>query len=248
MLHLLSRMLFVASLLLMLIILIPTTNGQNPRRALVSDNENKVQNTGKVCARWNIDGLFSHKANYERKLKNAVKVVQSDKKISERDKTHRLKAIKLFHRELNDSVISFFNSVENIRSLLKGDFRSIMQLQETSKRRLEQLKSSMVEAEEEYNIILDAQKEELMSHKKDMNSRSNSLIKKFVDDLVSDISVAADELESKLDDGSFGHELHSNSNNDIEIETVVKVSDHDGSKFIILISCLILVLRMIGGV
>jgi len=147
------------------------------------------------------------------------------KKFSALTKSHRLKAISLFQRELNHSVTSLYNSVQDIQHFLKGNYRSVLQLKETSKVRLEQLKASMLDAEQEFNVILDVEKEENLELKKSLDKKPNTLIKKFINNLISDISVAADNLESQLDDGSFEHELHAN---EISIETVVKL--HDGDK------------------
>ena len=60
----------------------------------------------------------------------------------------------IFQREINDTVQSIFDSVKSLKNILKGNFRSILQLKELSKARLDQLKHVTLAAEEEYNEII----------------------------------------------------------------------------------------------
>ncbi|XP_057301909.1 transmembrane and coiled-coil domain-containing protein 3-like isoform X1 [Hydractinia symbiolongicarpus] len=176
-----------------------------------------------VCQKLNIDNLFIHKATVDKKLHNTINIVKHNKKISNKAKQYRLQAINVFQREMNDSVTSLYNSVENLKSFLKGDFRSIQKLKETSKKRLEQLKTSMLKAEEEFNQIIEAEKEEqteTMKNKK--NKNYDTVIKKFVHDMIGDVAIAADKLEGELNADSFEHGIRE-QNGKIDIETVIKV-------------------------
>ena len=176
-----------------------------------------------ICKKLNLDNLFRHKSAVDEKLVTRIRSVKNNRDITDKSKLHRLKAITVFQRELNDSVTSLYNSVDNLKSFLKGDYRSIHQLKQIGKNRLEQLQNAMLKAEDEYNVIMQAEKEEqdeLKHNRKDEKGKSK--IQKFVDDLIGGISIAADQLESKLDDDAFEHEIHS-KNNKIAIETVIKV-------------------------
>ena len=55
------------------------------------------------------------------------------------------------------------------------------------------------------------------------------MVKKFFNDLIGDISEAADKLETDLDDDAFEMEIHSKKHKKFDVETVVKVTGEQTS-------------------
>ena len=85
----------------------------------------------------------------------------------------------------------------------------------------------MLHIEEDYKVLLDEEKSEQNAEKQRQNAGNRNILKKFFDSLVGDISVAADKLESDLDDEAFKAEIHSAKK--FNVETVVKMSGEESS-------------------
>ncbi len=182
------------------------------------------------CRKLGINQLFELKNRIEKKLTQSSREVQVNKNIEQKYKNRQLKAIELFKKEINETETLFHESLRGLKRVLKGDYKSLRKLEETSKLRLKELKKATLLQEEEYNAILLAEKEEINELKKQGNenvSKSNTAIRKFIDQLLIDISNAADKLEVQLDDESFQKTFHAKKQ-DVEIETVLRV-DEDSS-------------------
>lgn len=201
------------------------SNVDNPGKKELNQRPRRPSRPKDVCAVMHINDLFRRKDLVDQQLRSQSEKVQSDSKLTKQDKVHRMKIINIIQREMNESVSSINNSLAILKSLLQGDHNSVIQLKETSKKRLSQLQASMLIAEDVYNIIAAAEKEEHHSaeekDKKHNGGRSKNILKKFMSELLSDISVAADKLESRLDDDAFKNEMH--SKNRYSVETVIKV-------------------------
>ncbi|XP_065644632.1 transmembrane and coiled-coil domain-containing protein 3 isoform X3 [Hydra vulgaris] len=183
-----------------------------------------------ICQRLKLDEIFLHKFNIDKKLAENIRIINENKGINTIEKQHKLQVVKLFQREMNVSVDSFFKSLQNFKRILRGNYQSIEELKEINKGRLEQLKSAMLDAEDEFNLIVDiVHNEELHAQKNLSNKKYNTIVEHFFKELISGVAVAADVLEEKLDDNAFGKEIHSKK---IEIETVVKIdgnsNDNEG--------------------
>ena len=184
-------------------------------------NRQHVQNNKGICQKLKLDELFLHKFNTDQKLVNSIRIVNENKAISNIEKQHRLQVIKLFQREMNVSLDSFIKSLQNLKGILRGDYQSIQSLKEINKVRLEQLKSAMLDAEDEFNMIVDAaHNEEMRAMKYNSSKKYNTAIEHFFKELIGGVAIAADVLEEKLDDNAFEREIHSKK---IEIETVVRI-------------------------
>ena len=200
-----------------------------------SDAETKLESNVAVdsddpCKVMNIKQLFSLKENAEKKLQNYLEAVKMVKGISETHRKHRINAIKIFQKEINETGALVFESVNSLKRVLKGDYKSLRKLEETSKKRLEELKKATLEEQEEYNAILNAEKEEMAESKKtgdrNKSEKTGTVIRKFVDELINNIAVAADKLEMGMEDESFSRNVHGKGSN-VAIETVVRLNDED---------------------
>ena len=190
---------------------------------------NQQKGTG-VCHRLQLNKLFLMKDVVEEKLKSRLKHVANDENLSLQEKSHRKKIINILHREINDSVVTIHNAVNSLGQLLHGDHNSLKHLKEISKQHLAQLQASMLITEEDYNALVDEEKTELTAKKQlaKQNSTSKNILKQFFNDVLGDISAAADKLETELDDDAFEAEIHSENKN-YRVETVVKVSGEESA-------------------
>lgn len=185
------------------------------------------QQTLGVCTRLSIDKLFRRKDIVQKKLRTQLHNVFNDTTLGLNERSHRVKIINIINREINDTVNSFSASLYTLKSLLRGEHKSLQKLKNISRTRLEQLQSSMLRIEEDYKVLLDEEKSEQIAEKQRQKVGSKNILKKFFDSLISDISIAADKLESDLDDEAFKAETHSAKK--FNVETVVKVSGEESS-------------------
>ena len=187
--------------------------------------------THDLCKELGLNQLFKLKHQVELKLLKALKAVHQDKTIAKKNQDRKIRAIQLFRKEINETETLLFESHQSLKRILKGDYKSLRNLEKTSKQRLEELKKATLEEEQEYNAILEAEKEEMAELKQkghDNVSKSNTPIRKFIDNLLNDIAQAADKLELQLDDDSFLKKYHAHNKN-LGIETVLRL-DEDDSK------------------
>lgn len=193
---------------------------------LLCVTSNKHKRTD-VCHQLQIDKLFLMKDVVEKKLHSRLKHVVTDKELSYHERTHRKKIIDIIHREINDSVVTLHGAVDSLTKLLRGDHHTLKNLKSISKQHLTQLQASMLIIEEDYNALVDEEKNEISAEKlkAKQNSTSKNILKKFFNDVLGDISVAADKLETELDDDAFEAEIHKNKQ--FHVETVVKVSGEE---------------------
>ena len=82
--------------------------------------------------------------------------------------------------------------------------------------------SSQPNPQEEEKAVISEEKQ-----RSSQNDQGGGILKKFLNDLVGDISIAADKLESELNDDAFETGLHSNQK--FNVETVIKVSGEESS-------------------
>ncbi len=202
-----------------------------PKQKVKDQDVVRVSKGGDPCKELGIRQLFRLKERISSKLTASLKAVQNNKTIGKERKLRQIKAIGFFRKEINDTEGLFYEALTGLRRVLKGDYRSLRNLEKTSKQRLEELKKATLIQEEEYNAILSAEKEEIAELKKqghDNVSKTNTAIRKFIDNLLNDISKAADKLEVQLDDESFQKTVRAKKEK-IEIETVLRVDEDDSA-------------------
>ena len=181
------------------------------------------------CKELSLTQLFVLKHHIERKLLESLNNVQNDKSIERKTRERQIRAISLFRKEINETESLLYESVQSLRRVLKGDYKSLRNLEKTSKQRLEELKKATLEEEQEYKEILQAEKEEIVElQRKGHNvvKSGDTPLRKFINNLLNDISTAADRLELQLDDGSFEKRFREN-NRKYAIETVLRLDEDD---------------------
>uniref|UniRef100_A0A7M5UXU9 Cation/H+ exchanger transmembrane domain-containing protein n=1 Tax=Clytia hemisphaerica TaxID=252671 RepID=A0A7M5UXU9_9CNID len=182
-----------------------------------------------VCNKLKINSIFRRKTLIEGKLNHQLQNVINNKELDHVEKTHRVRIINIVHREINDSVALLYGAVHSLGSLLRGEHKTLHTLKEISKKRLEHLQTSMLSVEEDYRVLLEEEQNSEKHKAQQQAAGSKNVVKKFFNDLIGDISEAADKLETDLDDDAFEMEIHSKKHKKFDVETVVKVTGEQTS-------------------
>lgn len=93
--------------------------------------------------RW-LSNLLRQKSSAVRKLGFAAAVVERDKVLSGAEKLFRVHTLEVFQRELNESERSLFQAVDGLQRVLKGNFRDVVNMKESSRQRLEALREAAI--------------------------------------------------------------------------------------------------------
>lgn len=142
--------------------------------------------------------LFKAKTRIMTKLRN---VLAANKKRGGQLDVHT-NTIKIFQGELEDTEEAFFDALNGLKRLLKEDYKSVVKIKEAIYQRLNALKAITLRQEEQYNAISEAEKEVLDENKREEKS-NGTMIQQLIDDVWSDISIAADKLEEEINDKTF---------------------------------------------
>lgn len=142
--------------------------------------------------------LFKAKTRIMTKLRKVL--VANEKRGGQLD-VHT-NTIKIFQGELEDTEKAFFDALNGLKRLLKEDYKSVVKIKEAIYQRLNALKAITLRQEEQYNAISEAEKEVLAENKREEKSNA-TMIQQLIDDVWSDISIAADKLEEEINDKTF---------------------------------------------
>jgi hypothetical protein len=168
-----------------------------------------------------ISQLFRTKEQVTRKLNHVLELEKEKKRLSHA----QVKAINIYQAELNDTERAVFESMGGLRKLLHEDYKSVVNIKEAIKQRLNAFKDIALRQEDQYNAISDAEKEMTAENKHHRNSSSR--IGKLIEGVLSDISFAADKLEKKLSDNTFEKTRNAKG---ASIEAVVRLNEEEGGE------------------
>lgn len=135
---------------------------------------------------------------------------------SDEEKENRLKILELFRRELKAAEAAFLSALRDMERTVNCDYKLLDSVKSTCESRLQDMRDNSAQAEEDYAAIL--------SLEKDINSKHSNMnianAGKFLNDILTTLSQAADELEKELKDDTFERLL---SVKGALLETVVKL-------------------------
>uniref|UniRef100_A0A8B9RE24 Transmembrane and coiled-coil domains 3 n=1 Tax=Astyanax mexicanus TaxID=7994 RepID=A0A8B9RE24_ASTMX len=161
-----------------------------------------------------LSGLLRQKSAAVRKLEAAAAAVQRDRALSDAEKLFQVHTLEVFQKELNESERSVFQAVLGLQRVMKGDFRDVVNMKESSRQRLEALREAAIKEEEEYVELVAAEKhqQEALKVAQDRNKTLSML-----DEILEDVRKAADRLEEEIEDHVF-------DNNKQDLVSVVMLS------------------------
>ncbi|KAA0722656.1 Transmembrane and coiled-coil domain-containing protein 3 [Triplophysa tibetana] len=172
-----------------------------------------------------LSNLLRQKSSAIRKLGSAAAMVLRDKTLSQGEMLFRLHTLEIFQRELNESEHSLFQAVDGLQRVLKGNFRDVVNMKESSKQRLDALREAAIKEEQEFMELVAAEKhqQEMLREARDINKTLSIL-----DEILEDVRKAADRLEEQIEDHAFDNNKQMKG---VNVEAVLRVEeDEDGSK------------------
>ncbi|XP_028413313.1 transmembrane and coiled-coil domain-containing protein 3-like isoform X2 [Dendronephthya gigantea] len=118
----------------------------------------------------------------------------------------------LFLRELNDTKYAIFSSFNFLSKLLKEDYKSIQDVKGGIASRITYFQNEIGREQELFNGILKAEKEldAFVKEKEKQNDTTNShssKMQKYVEEVLSDVSNAADKLENSLEENAYSKQV-----------------------------------------
>ena len=116
----------------------------------------------------------------------------------------------LFLRELNDTKHAIFTSFNFMSKLLSEDYKSIRDVKGGIESRIVYFQNEIGREQELFNEILKAEKEfdAIVKEKEKQNDTSHSSkMQKYVEEVLSDVSIAADKLENSLEENAYSKQV-----------------------------------------
>ena len=128
------------------------------------------------------------------------------------------KVLGIYQRELKAVENSLEMVLRDLNQILSSDYHSIENIKRACKMRQEDMRAMAILVEEDYNVILELEKETLSSHPNTSLQTHFSILNQFL----SEISHAADTLEKELAENTFNDYKNLKG---ADFETVVKLSE-----------------------
>lgn len=150
-------------------------------------------------------------------LEERIRSISSQSEISPEFKL-KLELLEVFKNELKATENSLSTVLNDLNQTLSSDYRSLDKIKSSCFVRLNDIRDAAVLVEEDYNTIVELEKEMKSLHLNTTLQTHYSVI----DDIFKDIAHAADNLENSLHEHLFSYSKHSQG---AEIETVIKIKE-----------------------
>nr|XP_002739865.1 PREDICTED: transmembrane and coiled-coil domain-containing protein 3-like [Saccoglossus kowalevskii] len=178
----------------------------------------------------NLETLLIGKRTVVKKLDRAIREVEFNPKLSHQEKAFQMHIFHIFQKELNETEISIFQSVNSLKRALKGDYKDIINMKESTSQRLDALREATLKEEQEYNDLLVAEKHQLEYYEHlrhlNMSNTNRTKVEAMLDSVLDEVAQAADILENQLMENVFDESRRSKS---AVIEAVLRINE-DGIK------------------
>lgn len=161
--------------------------------------------------------MLNRKNSLTESISEHVRSIQQQSSIS--PAVHlKMNLLLIYQQELKAAENSLMMVLKDLNQTMNSDYGSIDNIKKSCRVRQEHMRNAAVLVEEDYNVILGLEKE-MSAH----NPNSSSLQSHFklVNEFLSEISLAADKLESNLVEDVFSDYKNIQG---AEFETVVKLS------------------------
>ncbi|PIK54223.1 putative transmembrane and coiled-coil domain-containing protein 3-like [Apostichopus japonicus] len=167
--------------------------------------------------------LIHTKSKVIRKLEQSIEKVKSERDLTPEMRAFQIHTFEIFKKELNESENSIFTSIASLKRALTGNYKDVNNMKESSLERLEALKIATLKEEQEYNDLLAVEKLQLQyqEHLKMANSSHNKL-EAMLDEVLEEVAVAADKLESGILEHVFDQSKKIEGSN---IEAVIRLQE-----------------------
>ena len=152
-----------------------------------------------------------------RTLSEHITEIRSKPSITPEEKL-KMEILELYQRELKATEKSLVTVLQDLNHTLSSDYGSLEKIKQTCRMRLDDVRNAAVLVEEDYNGIHDLEKEMQLLHP-NISLHTHYHV---VNEILTEISHAADSLESKLQEDVFGD---SKKMQGAAFETVVKLKE-----------------------
>lgn len=152
-----------------------------------------------------------------RTLNERIVEISSKPSITPQEKL-KMEILELYRRELKATEKSLVTVLQDLNRTLGSDYRSLEKIKQSCRMRLDDMRDAAVLVEEDYNGIHELEKEMQLLHP-NLSLHSHY---RAVNEILSEISHAADSLESELQEDVFGD---SKKMEGAAFETVVKLKE-----------------------
>ena len=150
-------------------------------------------------------------------LDEHIKSISSQSEISSELKL-KFDLLEVFKNELKATEKSLSTVLNDLKQTVSSDYRSLEKIKNSCFVRLNDIRNAAVLVEEDYNTIVELEKE-MKSHDHNSSLQTHYHV---INDIFKEISHAADDLENTLQEHLFSYSKKSVG---AEIETVIKVKD-----------------------
>ena len=134
------------------------------------------------------------------------------------DEKLKIEVLRIYQSELKATESSLVMILRDLNQTLGSDYRSLAEVKHSCLLRLDDMRDAAVKVEEDFNTILDIEKEMHALH-----PNSNLTHNRIIAELMSEVSHAADYLEGRLSEADvFQDSRHQEG---AELETVVKLQE-----------------------
>ena len=135
----------------------------------------------------------------------------------------KMKVLDVYQREMKAAETSLVIVLKDLNQTLSSDYHSIDNIKLSCKARQEDMRNAAIQVEEDYNVILELERE-MMSHHPNSSLQTHF---NLVNEFLAELSHAADTLENELVDDVFSNYKKIEG---AGIETVVKLSENSLSE------------------
>ncbi|XP_070539001.1 transmembrane and coiled-coil domain-containing protein 3-like isoform X2 [Ptychodera flava] len=155
----------------------------------------------------NLETLLIGKRTVMKKLDRAIREIGVNPKLSNQEKVFQIHIFQIFQKELNETEVNIYQSINSLKRALKGDYRDIINMKESTHQRLEALREATLREEQEYNDLLNAEKHQIeyLEHIRHLNASSanRTKVEAILDNVLDEVAQAADILENQLVENVF---------------------------------------------
>lgn len=169
-----------------------------------------------------LSGLLRQKSVAVSKLRAAIRAVEQDAGLSAEEKLFQVHTFEIFQKELNESEKSVFQAIHGLQRALQGDYKDVVSMKESSRKRLEALREAAIKEETEYVELLAAEKHQAEALKHQHQNKSLSVL----DEILEDVRRAADRLEEEIEEHAFDD---NKSVKGVNFEAVLRVEEEEAN-------------------
>lgn len=164
--------------------------------------------------------LLQRKNNLLLTLSHRLDDSLSQQQVLTTEEKLKIEILKVYHSELKATDNSLQDIIHDLNQTLSSDYRSLAEVKRSCQLRLDDMRNGAVKVEEDFNAILELEHEMNALH-----PNSNVTHNKIITEIMSEVSRAADSLESN----GGAADIFQNSKNQegAALETVVKLKEEN---------------------